>query len=101
MTSINLSQKEIDMLLTSITLATGHMVANPDAGFDTDPYNTLGRKLERYLHPPCSHCRQSPSRRSNGLCDACNSYERKQGRLPGATVLEMRRNRKLTKRTST
>lgn len=38
----------------------------------------------------CSHCDLAPSRRTNGLCDACNSYLGKLGRLPSQQVIRRR-----------
>lgn len=39
------------------------------------------------VKPRCSHCEDRPSRRSNGLCDACHSYRYKYGRLPDEDTL--------------
>lgn len=40
----------------------------------------------------CSHCRSRPTRRTSGLCDACDSYSRKYGVLPSLRVLNRRVN---------
>jgi hypothetical protein len=39
------------------------------------------------VNPRCEHCGSRPSRRLNGLCDACNSYLKKYGKLPDEAVL--------------
>jgi len=42
----------------------------------------------------CTHCELTLSRRSNGLCDACDRYERKYSKLPSeATIAERLRKR--------
>ena len=38
----------------------------------------------------CNYCEAAPSRRRNGLCDACDSYGRKYGHLPPERVLVKR-----------
>lgn len=38
----------------------------------------------------CAHCDLRPSRRRNRLCDACNTYLAKLGRLPSRRVIRRR-----------
>lgn len=48
----------------------------------------------------CRHCDLEPSRRSNGLCNACNTYQAKYDRLPSWSVLHRRLARKEERRLS-
>ena len=41
----------------------------------------------------CAHCDARPSRRADGVCDACNAYRHKYGQLPPDDVLVRRQRR--------
>ena len=49
----------------------------------------------------CSHCDVDRARRRDGVCDACNAYRSKYGRLPPAGVVRRRLERREERRLAT
>lgn len=93
---MNLSPSEIELLLTAIEITTAHIRADPEPGLSARPFVRLGHKMsEELLSRVCRHCLDQPTRRSNRLCDPCNAYRARYGRLPGPDVLERRAQRRI------
>lgn len=87
--SISFTGDELEALyeLSRYALRSPESVEDPDAS----ALRKAARKLRQAaLESLCNHCHDRFSRRSNGLCDPCDRFERKYGVLPTGDTLTAR-----------
>jgi hypothetical protein len=87
--SIRFTGGELEALyeLARYALRSPDSVEDPDAS----ELRRAARKLRQAaLDALCSHCKDRFSRRNNGLCDPCHTYQEKYGVLPATELLGKR-----------